>query len=164
MKSILALLASITLAATLAGSSALASDGIMIPETSGWARSTPPGVTTTAIYLTVMNHGSKDINLLSVESDISSKIELHTHKHEDGVMKMQQVASIAIAAGDQTELKPHAEHIMVFNLNRALETGERVTVELKFDDGKTHTVEVPVLKEAPDADAGHGDHTAHKKK
>jgi len=151
----------------LLGNAALAADGIMIPENSAWVRATPPGVTTTAIYLTVMNHGSSDISLLSAASEISPKIELHTHKHEDGVMKMQQVESIAIAAGEQTSLKPHAEHIMVFNLNKSLEAGDQITVELAFDNGKTHTIEVPVLKESPNADAkhvNHKEHNNHKKK
>jgi len=157
MKFLLALLA-------LTGAAACAGDGIMIPENSAWVRSTPPGVTTTAIYLTVMNHGSKEINLLSVESDISPRLELHTHTEKDGLMKMQQVESIAIAAGEQTKLKPHAEHIMVFDLNKSLEAGDLVTVELAFDDGKKHTIEVPVLKTAPDADAEHDAHKAHVKK
>lgn len=114
-----------------------------------------------------MNHGSSDISLLSAASEISPKIELHTHKHEDGVMKMQQVESIAIAAGEQTSLKPHAEHIMVFNLNKSLEAGDQITVELAFDNGNTHTIEVPVLKESPNADVkhvNHKEHNNHKKK
>lgn len=142
---------------------ALADKGIMIPEDSAWARATPPGVTTTAIYLTVMNHGSSDISLLSAESDISSRLELHTHKHQDGVMKMLQVESIPVAAGEQTNLEPHAEHIMVFDLKKPLEAGDMVEVELAFDDGKKQTIEVPVLKDAPDASTEHDEHKAHKK-
>ena len=147
----------------LLGNVALAADGIMIPENSAWARATPPGVTTTAIYLTLMNHSSDELSLLSATSDISPRIELHTHKHEDGVMKMQQVESIAIAAGEQTDLKPHAEHIMVFSLSDSLKAGDQIKVELTFDNGKTRTIEVPVLKEAPDADAKHTSHKEHNK-
>ncbi len=157
MKYLLASLALLT-------NAAFASDGIMIPEHSAWTRATPPGVTTTAIYLTVMNHSSSEISLLSAKSEISPRLELHTHKHEDGVMKMLQVKSITIAAGEQTDLKPHAEHIMVFNLSKPLADGDQIKVELTFDNGKTHSIEVPVLKHAPNADAEHTSHTAHKKK
>ena len=148
----------------LLGNAAFAADGIMISENSAWVRATPPGVSTTAIYLTVMNHGISEISLLGAKSEISPRLELHTHKHEDGVMKMQQVESIKIAAGEQTNLMPHAEHIMVFNISKPLAAGEQIKVELAFDNGKTQTIEVPVLKEAPNADAKHASHKSHKKK
>jgi len=145
----------------LIGNATFAADDIMVPENSAWVRATPPGVTTTAIYLTVLNHSDSDISLVSAASDISPRIELHTHKQEDGVMKMQQVESIAIAAGEQTNLKPHAEHIMVFNLEKSLEPGDQITVELAFDNGKTQTIEVPVMKDSPNADAKHVNHKEH---
>lgn len=144
-----------------------ASDQIMITENSAWVRATPPGTSTTAIYMTMMNHSNTDISLLEVTSDISERLELHTHKHVDGMMKMQQVDSIAITASGQTELKPHAEHIMVFNLEKSLKPGDIVALELTFNNGKKQTLEVPVLKEAPDADkmhSNHAKHAAHKQK
>lgn len=159
MKNLLVLLA-------LFCNATFASDQLVIAENSAWVRATPPGTSATAIYMTVMNHSSADISLLKASSDISERLELHTHEHVDGMMKMQQVDSIAIAAGGKTELKPHAEHIMVFNLEEPLKPGDIVTLALTFSNGKTHTLEVPVLKQAPNANmqSNHTKHAAHKKK
>lgn len=150
------------LSLALLGNIAFASDSVMVVEDSAWARATPPGATTTAIYLTVMNHSSDDINLTAANSDISDRLELHTHKSENGMMKMLQVESISVAAGEQTALKPHAEHIMVFNLAKPLKEGEQVNVELTFDDGNTLTLTVPVNKNSPESHAGHMKHDMQK--
>lgn len=126
-----------------------ANDSIMIPAESAWARATPPGSSTTAIYLTLMNHSGSDIGLTAVNADISDRLELHTHVNKEGMMKMQQVTSIIIPAGSQAELRPHGDHIMVFNLKKQLKPDEEISVELTFDDGNTTTVTIPVHKESP---------------
>lgn len=135
----------------LFGSLTSASEGIMISEESAWARATPPGSKTTAIYLTVMNHSGADISLTAATANISERVELHTHINNDGMMKMQQVVSIVVPAGGQAQLKPHGDHIMVFNLQDQLKQGELVSVELTFDNGQTQNLQVPVRKEPPSA-------------
>lgn len=147
MKNIFVLVISIYL--LLFGTITSATDGIMVAETNAWARATPPGSKTTAIYLTLMNHSDSNISLTAVTANISDRVELHTHANEDGLMKMQQVNSITIPAGGQTHLKPHGDHIMVFDLQKPLETGKAVSLELTFDNGSTQTLSVPVFKTAP---------------
>lgn len=126
-----------------------AADGVMVVQESAWARATPPGSTTTAIYLTLMNHGSANVDLTSVTADISDKVELHTHINTDGTMKMQQVSAITIPTGGEASLKPHGDHIMVFNLQEPLVAGKEVKVELSFNDGNKKTLTIPVHKESP---------------
>lgn len=131
---------------------ALSHAGVMVTKNSAWARATPPGVTTAAIYLTLMNHSGSDLQLTAATSGISDRIELHTHKTEHGMMNMEQVQFINLPDDSMTALKPHAEHLMVFNLKKPLKVGEQVSVELIFDNGETLAVEVPVYKEAPKTD------------
>lgn len=126
-----------------------ATDGIMAVQDSAWARATPPGSNTTAIYLTLMNHSDTDIDLTSVSADISDRVELHTHMNHDGMMKMQEVSSITVPADGQASLKPHGDHIMVFNLLEQLKAGKEVSLELTFNDGNTMTLAIPVHKESP---------------
>ena len=130
-------------------SAAHTADNVSVAEHSAWVRATPPGSSTTAIYLTLSNSGSADIKLMAAASDISERIELHTHKHVDGLMKMQQVESIVVPPNDKAELAPHGDHIMVFNLDSALKPGETVELTLKFDNGSEQVIEVPVRKEGP---------------
>ncbi len=142
-----------------------ATDGIMIAEKNAWARATPPGSKTTAIYLTLMNHSNSNISLTAVTANISERVELHTHAEKDGLMKMQQVSSITVPAGGQVQLKPHSDHIMVFDLQEQLEVGKDVNLELTFDDGSTRTLSVPVFKQPPSGhNAEEHKHMKHEEK
>jgi len=120
-----------------------------ITATGAWTRETPPGVSTTAIYLTLLNKTATDVQLIGAASDSSDRLELHTHKMQDGMMKMQQVEGITIPADAEASLKPHGDHIMVFNLDVALKEGQVVTVELSFDNGQSLIVDAPVHKQPP---------------
>jgi len=142
---------------------ACSTDTVTVKKNSAWARATPPGVTTTAIYLTLINHKHGDINLVSAASDLTDRFELHTHLSQDGMMKMQQVEAISVAAHSTTELKPHGNHIMVFNLTEKLIEGDVVEVKLGFDDDTELSISVPVLKVAPPSDTQHTNHDKQKK-
>jgi len=122
---------------------------VTISEHSAWVRATPPGARTTAIYLTLSNTGSSDMKLVAASAEISERLELHTHKHADGMMKMQQVDFIALPSGSEALLAPHGDHIMVFDLSEPLKEGEMITLTLSFGDGSEQVVEVPVRKEGP---------------
>ncbi len=128
------------------GSATMAADNITLADHTAWARATPPGTSTTAIYLTLVNHGNSGSKLITATANISERLELHTHRAENGMMKMQQIPSIDLPAGETTALKPHGNHIMVFNLVEPLEVGDTVELHLLFDDQQTLTVEVPVAK------------------
>ncbi len=65
-------------------------------------------------FFNVMNHGDEDDTLLSAESPIAGKTELHAHIHEDGMMKMREVENIDIPANSTRTLKPGSYHIMFF--------------------------------------------------
>ena len=151
-------------------SSVFAGDQIMVPEKSVWVRATPPGSTTSAMYLTLMNHGDKDINLVAASSEISDRLELHTHSAENGVMKMKQVESVTVPAHGSTELIPHGNHVMIFDITQPLTAGETITVELTFDNQSTLKVKVPVHKQQPasaiseNEAVDHSGHGAHKNK
>ncbi|WP_241033748.1 copper chaperone PCu(A)C [Vibrio maerlii] len=111
-----------------------------------YARATPPGAKTSAIFLTLMNQQDKDIALISASADIAGKTELHDVVIEGEVMKMRQIEQIDIAAQSHTELKPGSLHIMLFNLTQSLNEGENVQLTLNFDDGTTHQLTVPIMK------------------
>ena len=144
--------------------STFAADQLMVPEKSAWIRATPPGSTTSAMYLTLMNHGDKDIKLVAASSKISDRLELHTHRSEDGVMKMRQVNSITVPAEGIAELIPHGNHVMIFDIAQPLKAGETISVELTFDNDSTLQMDVPVHKQQPDSansDSATIDHSSH---
>jgi len=75
-----------------------------------------PGQTKGAAYFNVVNKGGADI-LLSAATPFSSRVELHTHLHEDGMMKMRQVESVDIGPEAVTHFKTGGLHVMIFDMN-----------------------------------------------
>lgn len=161
---ILFLLFALVLTATLLSSTgAIANNSPGSPEvTNSWARATPPGATTSAIYMTIGNHTNAALKLVAVKSSFTNRIEIHNTKMKDGMMQMRQIDSIEIEKMATVELKPHGMHMMLFDLKAPLEEGTAVSVELIFNDGKTLSVDVPVMKQM--ASHNHSDMKSEKHK
>lgn len=127
--------------------------GVLI--TNSWARATPPNITTSAIYLTIKNPTQNNLVVTGVRSPISKRIELHKTKINDGVMQMRKIDQIEISANSVFELKPHGTHVMIFDLQTALKTGDELSIELILKDSSPISVQVPVALQAIDDDQGH---------
>ena len=112
----------------------------------GWARASTPGAKNAAAYVTIMNHGMKSDALIGVASDVSTKVELHSHKNDDGVMRMRQIASVPVPAHSVAELKPGGDHIMLMGLKRPLKAGDHIMLRLSFQSGATEILRVMVMK------------------
>lgn len=120
-----------------------------------WSREMPPTAPTAAVYFVVQNQGDSADRLLRVETPAAGKAELHEHLHQNGVMKMQQVASVEIAAKTAVAFAPMGYHVMLFNLPKQLKDGERFPLTLHFEHAGAVQVEVAVQKDAP---AAHGEY------
>jgi copper(I)-binding protein len=128
-----------------------------------WARALPPSAPTGAAYFIITNRGEAADRLLAVETPIAAYAEVHEHRHVDGLMKMQQVDGLELAAGDSVEFKPGGYHAMLFNLKQPLVLGETFPMTLTFEQAGSVEITVNVTEEAPAAkdDHGHGDHHGH---
>src|SRR2546423_14430365 len=71
-----------------------------------FARATPPGAKSGAVFLTVLNGGSESDRLLRASTPIAGGVILHQMAIEDGVMKMRAVPSLSVIQGGRLELKP----------------------------------------------------------
>ena len=114
-----------------------------------FARAVPPGQPNSAAFMTLHNHGTKDVRITSASSNVSEVTELHTHTEVDGVMQMRQIDAIEIPAGGMTELKPGGLHVMLIGLTQNLAEGDTVEVTLNFEDGSDRLLEVPVKHVMP---------------
>ena len=103
------------------------------------------------------NITAQEIKIVRAESSVAKRVELHTHLMEDGVMMMREVGSYAVGAGDEFELGPRAEHLMLMGLKAPLKQGDVFSV--RFFDADGASIEVPVLVRAagdiPDDDHDH---------
>lgn len=123
-----------------------------------WARATAPGAPAGAAYLTVTNSGSQPDRLVAASTPVATMAELHTHIHDNGVMRMRPVDAIDVPAGGTVALKPGGLHVMLMGLTRPLAQGSTFDVTLTFE--KAGKVTVPVAVQSAGAAAPMG-HTAH---
>ncbi|MEE9303992.1 MAG: copper chaperone PCu(A)C [Thiotrichaceae bacterium] len=110
-----------------------------------YIRAMPPGQQVTALFVTLDNTSNQDHYLLKVESYISDAVELHEHKHENGIMKMGQVKRIAIPKNGSVALAPGGYHVMLIGLKEDLKLGDKVIMKMIFEDGSTQDV-LPEVK------------------
>lgn len=148
---------------------------------SPWSRATPGGVTVGVAYLNIsLNAGDPD-RLTGARSDRAGRVEIHTHKTEDGVMKMRRVEALDVTSEAMTDLKPGGHHLMLFDLSKPLKAGELVPLTLVFEKAGEISVKAKVAAigaKAPkgcsgdrgsasahdiqhDHDHSHGDHDDH---
>jgi copper(I)-binding protein len=84
------------------------------------------------VHETVMESGDMDSGDMGSDGDGS------------GMMSMQEVESVAIAAGETVALEPGGYHIMLLELAEDLVVGDTVEVELSFESGATQRVTAEV--------------------
>jgi copper(I)-binding protein len=111
-----------------------------------YVREVPPGLMTSASFLTISNNTDHDISLLKVSSDVAKHVELHEHTHKNGMMEMRQVDEIKIPAHGETVLKPGGYHIMLIGLTRKIKAGDLVDLTLEFNNDKQQTIKAEVKK------------------
>jgi copper(I)-binding protein len=129
--------------ATLLSTTIFASNLIVSDQ---YVRATPPHTKNSAAFLTLKNGTRNDIKLVSANSDIAERTELHTHTKENGMMKMRQVENILIKANSSTILQPGGYHIMFLGLKNDLAEGQIVNITLYFDNGEEIAIKAPIKK------------------
>lgn len=112
---------------------------------SGWIRAGIPGDENGAGYLTLRNQGAAAARLTAVRGTVSRRVELHTHARVDGLLRMVEVPFIEVPAGGEVSMAPGGLHIMFMGLNAPFVVGDRHTLTLQFDDGRSVDVSVEVL-------------------
>ena len=130
-----------------------AEPGIEIKD--AWVRETPPGSTITAVYMNIQNNGSTGDTLKSASSKISKSAEIHKTVHEKGVAKMEMMESVEVPSGSTVKLEPGGVHIMLIDLEEPVKSGDKVEVELVFENGGSVKVEAEALGVGDDAHQHH---------
>lgn len=149
-------------AAALFALPAFAENKIMIHD--AYARASGMSAMAGAAFFEIMNKGDEDDRLVSARSDVSKRVELHTHEEDaNGVMKMVEVEEgFAIPAGGTYVLKRGGDHVMFMGLNQPFEDGATVNVTLVFEKAGEMSVDIPVdLKRMPKGGHMGHDHKGH---
>ncbi len=98
-----------------------------------WARATPGGAITAALYMTLINKGTANDRLVSVSTPVAGVAQLHTTTTENGVMGMRPLAALDVKPGAPTVLKPGGYHVMLMDLKGPLVVGQSFAVSVTFE-------------------------------
>ncbi len=120
-------------------------------------KTTPPGITNSAAYFSIMNHSEKDMSLVGVASDRAKIVEIHEHVMANGAMKMQKVESLKIPAKTTVNFEPGSYHVMFIGVNQEIKQGDKINITLTFDNGTEKTI-TSIAEEQPT-----GSHKKHHK-
>lgn len=127
------------LAAVMISLSAHAKD---LKVSDAWSRATAPGQDTGMVQAVITSQ--KGATLVGASSKACDSVELHAMGTEGGMMKMRQVESIDLPAGEAVDFGAKGYHLMLVGLKKPLKEGKKVevTLHLRQADGKMKKVKV----------------------
>lgn len=139
-------LAALAIAPAIAGgqSEAAADEAEELMIMDPWIRASAPGDQMGAGYMVIHNRGTETARLVGVAGEVADRIELHTHTQVDGLMRMIEVESVEIAAGEQVAFEPGGFHVMFMGIADQFEAGDTHSLTLEFDGTDAMEVEFTV--------------------
>lgn len=101
-----------------------------------------------AAYMQII--APKADRLVAVSSPQAQSAMIHESSMEGGIMRMDEVAGLALPAGRAVRLAPGGAHIMLFGL-KPVQPGARISLRLEFE--KAGVVQVEAKAQAATAPA-----------
>lgn len=90
-----------------------------------------------AAYMTIYGTTTPSV-IKSVSSAWAKKVELHgTTTDDKGVMHMQALGDLAVAANSEVKLAPGGLHVMLLGLRRDIRPGQVVPLTFTLENGST---------------------------
>jgi len=124
-----------------------------------WARATPGGVKTGAVYFKLINSGNEADALISASApELAASAEVHNHVNDNGVMRMRKVDKVDIPAKGSALLAPGGYHLMLMELKAPLTEGQKLPLTLRFQRAGEVKVEVKVESLTADPTSMHAGH------
>ncbi|MFC3033592.1 copper chaperone PCu(A)C [Pseudoalteromonas fenneropenaei] len=103
-----------------------------------------PAAPSTAAYFSIHNQGETPLKLVKASVEGVGRVEIHEHQHVNGMMKMQQVEDVTIAAGKTVTFQPGGYHLMLFSPSQPITKGQALKLTLYFADGNRIYTVAPV--------------------
>ena len=128
---------------------------IAAPVVSGsWIKTTIPGSAVSAAYMQIKS--ATPFKLIKAESPAAGIVEIHDMKMNAGVMEMKALDVIEVPANKAVTLKPGGMHVMLMNVKKPINKGDKVPMTLTFEgaDKKVVLVKLELVARESTA-AGH---------
>jgi copper(I)-binding protein len=105
-------------------------------------RATVGSMSSSAAYVSIINHGKMADRLLDATSNLARKTELHLMEMDNGVMRMRQVEDgIDLPVGKTIHLAPNGYHVMLIGLNAPLIADSMFEITLVFQNAGEKTIQ-----------------------
>lgn len=112
-----------------------------------YAHAAIPGSNNSAAYITVLNGLDEFVTLTAVQTTIASSAMLHeTVRDENDLLRMEpRPDGFKIPMGDSLFLEPGGKHIMLTDLQVALEAETEFEMVVRFEGADDQTIMVSVI-------------------
>lgn len=132
-----------TTAAAATDATAEGENAEWVTFTEGFVKAKPAEKDMTGIFGIFTNNSDEDINVVGFTSNLD--VPAHElHEVVDGVMQMKP-GGFVIPAGEEYELKPGGDHMMLLDYTEPIEAGDTIDIVIEFGDGSTQEVkDLPV--------------------
>jgi copper(I)-binding protein len=109
--------------------SACVSEAIEVSD--AWARATVPGQKVAGAYMKIRS--PFDSKLVAVASQAAQSVEIHSMSLEGGMMQMRRLEELRLPANEPVSLEPTGFHLMLLDLKKPLNRGEKLPLVLTFE-------------------------------
>ncbi len=110
-----------------------------------WARATPPGVQSAAVYFSILNKGRTADALVSASSSATANAMVHRSVLTGNIVHMEMPGVVELAPGAHLTFAPVGYHLMLDGLKQRLTEGSTISVTLDFAKAGKLTLPIPVL-------------------
>lgn len=114
-----------------------------------WVRALPPTQSNTAAYLTLENTGAAPVVVKSASASIADRVEIHTTREVDGMMRMEQLQALTLSPGQRFELAPGGTHLMLLDVETMPAPGQTVRLCVQLESGEEACTVAPARKAGP---------------
>ena len=97
-----------------------------------------------ALYFTVENGSDAADRLVRITAEAAGWAEIHTHREDDGVMRMRKLDSLEIPAGKTVTFAPGGHHVMIFEPDESVTPGNTLAATLYFKKAGAVEIEAEI--------------------
>lgn len=120
-----------------------------------WVRALPPTQPTTAAYVLLRNTGARPVSVTGATVDGAGRVEIHRSREVDGLLRMEPLSTLEVAAGESVALTPGGTHLMLFDLESMPRDGETLELCMELEGAVPVCTDAQVRKSADDGHARH---------
>ncbi|NOU01330.1 MAG: copper chaperone PCu(A)C [Gallionella sp.] len=116
-----------------------------IQVSSAWARATLPGQDVGMVSLIITS--KQAAKLVGISSTACKSVEMHSMTHENNMMKMREVKTIPLPAGETIDFDEEGYHLMLIGLKAPLIAGEKLPLTLRVKQANQRVVKANIQAE-----------------